>query len=1023
MNRKPRYLLVFAFLALFGLLFWIGQERLTVDSDITGAMPQADPVVAAAREILDHHPAMDNIYIDISQKAGAEGRDALAEAGAMVTAALKAGGLVEVVGEDALSNFMPRVLGEATDKLPLFFNQEALECDVLPRLKSEAVDDTLHEVYRGLFEMEAVGQSRYLNRDPLGLRYLVMARLADANPFEDAALYRGHIFTKDWNHLLIMAQPVHSGGNTAYGRSLREVLDNLAAEVGKIETPEGPLEMIYVGAFRAALDNEEIIKADTQKALVLVTIGLALLVFLGFRRPLIGLLAVVPAVCGLLLATFVYSLFKDTILAVALGFGGALISITVDHGLAYVLALDQPVETHGGRVSHDVWSVTSFTVYTTVAALLSLVLSGIPLFEEVGLFAALGVGLAAFSVHLLFPLLFPRLKGARRAPRAPMGRILTWLTETPGWKTLAAVTLLMVVMLFLARPTFNADLSAMNTVRRATLEAEETLSSHWGQVSGRIYLLARGRTFRELWPKGEDLARFLDREKVAGSIDRGTARLAVFPPPEVQKENLAAWREFWQAGRGEALRKEIDGIGQGLGFSKDAFDPFFQSLNNPEPGPVEIPESIYTPLGISRDKQGEWLLLETVVPGDRYDAEGFFDRAHGEGFAVFDAQLFSTHLAGYLNRAFVKMLGFITLAATVLLFFLFVDWKLVLLALAPLAFSLVCTLGTLKLLGHPLSIPSLMLAPVVVGLGLDYGLYLVRSRQRFGVDNPGAEAFQAAILLGGLSTLVGMGSLALSEHQVLKSAGLSTFLGIGYAMIGTFTILPPFIRLLFAPRPFPIFSGAPGSSGHAAATLARYRLVEPLPRQFARYKMKLDPMFSRLADFVKPGWTVIDLGCGYGIPAAWLLTIHPDLVFHSLDPDPNRTRVAARALGSNADVRTGMAQDISTFFSTKADAALMLDMAHYLNDEDLFQVLAELHRGLHPGGRLIMRTTIPQDDKKPYWRWLEIFRMKISRCRPHYRTRERAVEMIEKAGFHLDIEASTAPGREEVWFVAERRNG
>ena len=1022
-HGKIRYVLVLLLVLAVGLLFQYGRQHITINSDITAALPQDDPVVASARMIIRHHPALENVFIELSQEDGASGREALADAADMVVERLNQSGLVRVVSEETVSEFMPRLLSLVVDHLPLYFSSRELQTQVAPLLEPARIKADLAAEYRQLYELGQIGQARYLAQDPLGLRNLVLARLGQALPFGDAALHRGHIFTRDWKHLLIVAEPLAPASDTAMGTRLEALMSELKAAVTARTDPEGAaLKMRYAGAFRAALDNEEIIKKDTRRTVAMVSVGLLLLVWLCFRRRWVGLLAIVPAVAGALLATFVYSLFRDVIFAVALGFGGALISITVDHGLAYVTALDRPYETRGREVSREVWAVTSFTVYTTVVALFSLVFAGIPLFLEVGLFAALGVGLSAAFVHLFFPLLFPRLPGAPREPILPVDRWLLRLTTLSNWKAVLVLGILGLFLSFFIRLDFNADLAALNTMRPETLAAEQEINDHWGNLSNRTYIMTRADSLDGLWRKSEKLVNFLSREKDHGVLSQAFPRLAVLPGPDGQVSNLKAWQAFWTPERQQALTRNLARAAVETGFTADAFAPFLATLAKPGRADLEIPPALYGALGLSRDREGGgWLLLETVAPGPDYDAAGFFQQAAAGGFNVFDSRYFSGHLALTLNHSFVRMLVIIGGAALVLLLFLFADGPLLVLSISPLVFSLTATLGTMGLLGLPLAIPSLMLAPVVVGLGMDYGLYLVRSWQRYGrTDHPGLAPFRAAVVLGGASTLMGTGAMALSQHQVLKMAGLSTFLGIGYAMLGTFVIVPPVLTYLFRPRPAPALGVAAGSAEHYRRARECYLHLEPTPRFYARFKMQLDPMFPRLAGFIRPGTRIIDLGCGYGIPAAWLGVLYPDLEFFSLEPDEERVRVAARALGDRAQVRVGRATDLLDMDVPTAGAALMLDMIHYLPDDDLKAVLARLWDLLEPRGRLVIRATAPGGVKQVWQRRLETWRMARAGLKPWYRSVAELTGFMTKAGFGLELVEPTAEGREETWFIGSK---
>jgi predicted RND superfamily exporter protein len=129
-------------------------------------------------------------------------------------------------------------------------------------------------------------------------------------------------------------------------------------------------------------------------------------------------------------------------------------------------------------------------------------------------------------------------------------------------------------------------------------------------------------------------------------------------------------------------------------------------------------------------------------------------------------------------------------AVTVLLLIFLMDVRLTLLALVPIGFSLICTLGTLSLVGHPLDFPALMLSIVVIGMGVDYAIFFVRFRQRY--PDPTHEAvglIRMAVFLAAASTLIGFGSLSLAAQPLLRSAGLPSFMGIAYALLATFLLV------------------------------------------------------------------------------------------------------------------------------------------------------------------------------------------------------------------------------------------
>jgi hypothetical protein len=459
--------------------------------------------------------------------------------------------------------------------------------------------------------------------------------------------------------------------------------------------------------------------------------------------------------------------------------------------------------------------------------------------------------------------------------------------------------------------------------------------------------------------------------------------------------------------------------GAKLGFKPDAFEPFFRILENPKAPSVPVPKELFPFFGLfpENEKKGGWVFVDMITPGPGYQGEAFFESAAKEGFFSFDPRYFSRHLAEELNRSFVQMLLIVGGVTFVVLALYFLDWQILLVSIAPVSFSFVATLGTLGLLGRPLSIPSLMLAPLIIGLGLEQGLYLVRSFQRYGsAPDPSSDAFRVTILVCSITTLIGFGSLLFSEHAVLRDAGVSTFLGIFYATAGAFGIVPPVLRFLFAPSGVPLPPVPIGSRQHRNLALRVYRHLEPYPRFFARFKILMDPMFPRLAAFVKPGWKIIDVGCGYAVPASWLLAIYPDLRFLSCDPDEDRARIASRVLARKGKVRQCRALDLP-LADEKADALLLLDVLHYFSDGEVREFLRRVRPVLSPEGKLIIRVTIPGEGFHLF-RFVEVVKLRVKGVKYYFRTVEPLLRFLKDAGFKVELVEPTARGREETWFIA-----
>jgi hopanoid biosynthesis associated RND transporter like protein HpnN len=149
---------------------------------------------------------------------------------------------------------------------------------------------------------------------------------------------------------------------------------------------------------------------------------------------------------------------------------------------------------------------------------------------------------------------------------------------------------------------------------------------------------------------------------------------------------------------------------------------------------------------------------------------------------------------GYARAALYAVIG-----AAILALVTFRAVGPALLALVPLGFGAVWTLGLMGVAGLPFNAANLLLLPLIVGVGIDNGIYLVhRVRER--QDRPPlAPSAAKAITLASLTNIVGFGSLMLSSHRGIWSLGFVVALGVLCLWVASLTTLPSLLHLL-APR-------------------------------------------------------------------------------------------------------------------------------------------------------------------------------------------------------------------------------
>jgi len=1006
-----------AFLGVIGFL------NLNIDTDIVSSLPKKDPVLADAAYVLQHHPMQDLIVIDIGYQKNDP--DILVQAGNFVEEELRQSALFKTVEMESFEEIFPTIMIHVSNNLPVLFSEKELTETIKPMLTPESIQQKLKDNYLRLSNINSIGITEMIAHDPLGFSDQILAKLLYLSPTDKADFYKGHLISMDGKHLLVIAEPLTSGTDTDFAKQLIARIQSTSEKLNDAFKSRGILFTIqHIGSYRYAFDNETIAKKDTQRAILFATLGIALMLIIVFPRPLIGLFSFLPAIAGTVTSFFVYSLFHNSISLLALGFGGAVISITVDHGIAYLLFLDQKHETQGKDASREVWSVGLLATLTTVFAFLSLFISGFPILTQVGQFAAFGILFSFIFVHTVFPILFSRMPAARRQNRFDIQHFVNRLALSSKKTKLIGSGVLCFILLFFARPDFHVDLSSLNTINKDTLETEAHIRQTWGNVSDRIFLVSEASSLEELQTAGDKITSAVEEDMANKRLLPSFISSMIFPGVERSNTNFTAWKKFWSKKRIKDLKANIHRSAVGLGFSESAFDPFFEQIQAESFTLPPLPEGLFPFLGIVKqakdgDRPLRYLQFLTLTPGTYYHADSLVSRYQQLGnVKIFDPNLFTQKLGQDLTAAFIRMFIIIFSCLVIFLLLFFLDFKLTGIALLPVIFAFICTLGTLKILSHPIDIPGLMLSIVVLGMGIDYSLYFARSHQRYLHEaHPSFEIIRTAVFLASISTLIGFGVMCFSRHALLRSAGVTSFFGILFSLVGAFFILPYILnRLFFVNRKQRgeskfSYERTPGK------VLKYYRHMEGLARIYARMKLKFDPMYKELGDLLSSPKNFIDIGCGYGVTAVWILDSFPESSVLGFDPHYERARIASNAFKHRGTAVQAKAPNLPKF-PENTDTVLMIDMMHYLNDKELIETLKTVRASLNRRGNLLMRTTIPKADRFSFLRWIEASRLKLFHIYYQYRSADKIKAAVSEAGFVNITATPSGKNREKVWFLA-----
>ena len=126
----------------------------------------------------------------------------------------------------------------------------------------------------------------------------------------------------------------------------------------------------------------------------------------------------------------------------------------------------------------------------------------------------------------------------------------------------------------------------------------------------------------------------------------------------------------------------------------------------------------------------------------------------------------------------------------------------VLLVLLPTGFALTCLLGVMHLTEDTFNIVNVLGLPLLVGIGVDDGVFLVsvaRRAQREGVSSADlvarCRAVCHAVLVTSATTMLAFGSLVFTSTPAIRSLGRLTAIGVGGCLVATLFMLLPILFL------------------------------------------------------------------------------------------------------------------------------------------------------------------------------------------------------------------------------------
>jgi uncharacterized protein len=168
-----------------------------------------------------------------------------------------------------------------------------------------------------------------------------------------------------------------------------------------------------------------------------------------------------------------------------------------------------------------------------------------------------------------------------------------------------------------------------------------------------------------------------------------------------------------------------------------------------------------------------------------------------------------------MERAYQQGFVYALVLVTIVTAFTLRRLRETVLGLLPLGLGLMWTFGLMYFFNLKFNMGNVFGLPLIVGAAAEYGVNIVM-RFMEGRDHGGpliARSTMMAVLVNGLTTIVGYGSLMVADHRGIFGLGLLLTLGTTMSLIAALIVLPVLLRLMprrgAPPEPLPTLTATP----------------------------------------------------------------------------------------------------------------------------------------------------------------------------------------------------------------------
>lgn len=563
-------------------------------------------------------------------------------------------------------------------------------------------------------------------------------------------------------------------------------LESTLDDAQESEQRYSDLEVGYTGSMVVTdHQGDELALCDMYTSLIITFILILILLFISFRSISLPLLSLGPLLFGILITAGLIYLTIGALSIMSAVFAVLLLGLGIDFSIHILTRFTEEMKKHDDitkafeRTSVNTGKAVIIGGLTTTAAFGALMFSKVQGLQEMGLILAIGLVVTIACVLFTLPAMITlrlkrgKLREKMRKKKTTFG-FLKKVGDFSVKHTIVMLIVLVIVLSFFAYNVPSAELNSdMSSIQPKTVPAYkqlEKVKDNFNYSEDCIMVVAD--SYEELKQNVREFKKIPDVMKVESILDylpsNQTEKLQIFEQaktihPEFRNIswmniNRMSWREL-----PENFRKDW--------VSEDGYDVEFLIKIKPE-GNIwdgEYRQNLYDKIGqVDKDYVSRASMTNSLMD------------------AIKDDVIRVSMIAG-LPILLIAYIGFREL-----------NPLYALLALIPVIFGIGGIVGLSEILNVDLNIISIMMIPLVIGIGIDDGIHIIH---RYKEEGNGSlpDVIQhtgKAIFLTTASTCLAFSSFTIADHPGMQSLGRVPVLGLILALIAAVAFLPLLIKLI-----------------------------------------------------------------------------------------------------------------------------------------------------------------------------------------------------------------------------------